>query len=67
MKEKLKKFFRKFEDILVYLSGSMLVIFLEVLSVQTYPDNMAAAAIIATVNMVLIVSLIVFFIKKGGD
>ena len=67
MKEKLKKFFIKFEDLLVYLGGSMLAIFLEVLSVQTYTDNMATSAIISAVNTVLIFSLIGFFIKKGGD
>lgn len=69
MKEELKKFFRKFEDLLVYLSGSMLAIFLEVLSVQVYDynGNMATLAIISTVNTVLIFSLIGFFIKKGGD
>ena len=65
MKEKLKKFFRKFEDLLVYLGGSMLAIFLAVLG--SYTGNMAIPLIISTVNMVLIVSLIVFFIKKGGD
>ena len=69
MKEELKKFFRKSEDLLVYLSGSMLAIFLEVLSVQVYDynGNMATLAIISTVNTVLIFSLIGFFIKKGGD
>ena len=65
MKEKLKKFFRKFEDLLVYLSGSMLAIFLA--AAQGYTSNMATFLIIFTVNTVLIFSLIGFFIKKGGD
>ena len=68
MKEKLKKFFRKFEDLLVYLVGSMSIILIEIAVWSIDFGSLTIKHIIAgTITLSLLILLGMHFIKKGGD
>ena len=76
MKEKLKKNFKKYEDLLVYLVGSMSIILVEisVWSISTNIQNIIDPEgdvikniITGTVTLSLLILLGMHFIKKGGD
>ena len=77
MKEKLKKNFKKYEDLLVYLVGSMSIILVEIAVWSIKIENIINLEedgiiiikhiITGTVTLSLLILLGIHFIKKGGD
>lgn len=78
MKEKLKKNFKKYEDLLVYLGGSMSIILVEIVVWSIKIDNILnnldeevittiRHIITGAITLSLLILLGMHFIKKGGD